>query len=55
MTIAILLAWALTGALIARLYNTEWRRWTPISMIFGPLWLLVAPEQRQARIRNENA
>ena len=48
MTGAILIAWMLTGAIAARASSTEpdWWRWAPVSTFFGPLWLVVAADQR---------
>ena len=48
--LVVFLAWTVTGVLLARLFAPRpdaWWRWTPMALIFGPLWLAIVAEQQR--------
>ena len=51
-TVAFFSAWAASGPAIAKAYtdDPDWWRFTPLSMLLGPLWLAVAAEQRSVPV-----
>ena len=57
MTVALLSAWAMSGAAIAKglTKDIDWWRWIPVAAVFGPLWLALVTEQRRVPLPAEDA
>lgn len=47
--VLLLVGWIVAGAALAAVFVDEtrpWWTWAPMAVVFGPLWILIAVDQR---------